>query len=71
VISVARVGEHRRLVYWCPECQTRLDAGPKPKQLVDDDRPTDRHPAAVLFLEQAMAARARRAPEGRVVRRHG
>ena len=73
IIQVARLGTHRRLVYWCPDCQTRLDARPAPEPLVDDDTPTDRHPAAVLFLAQARDARASRdarRSDGRVVRHH-
>ena len=71
IVTVTRAGQHRRLVYWCPECQTRLDARPMPEPAVDDDTPTDRHPAAVLFLAQVREARAKRPVNGRVMRRHG
>jgi endonuclease-8 len=71
IVTVTRAGQHRRLVYWCPDCQTRLDARPLPEPTADDDTPTDRHPAAVLFLAQVREARARREADGRVIRRHG
>ena len=36
-----------RTLYWCPGCQVRLD----PRLTRDDSTPTDRHPAAVKFLD--------------------
>lgn len=44
-IKTRHAGEHDRIVYWCPGCQTRL--APKRRHLDD----TDRHPAARLFLD--------------------
>lgn len=44
-IEVRRVGEHARLLYWCPGCQVRLD-----RRLADDTREMDPHPAAARYL---------------------
>jgi endonuclease VIII len=44
-ISVRRVGEHARLLYWCDGCQLRLD----PRH-IDNSREMDPHPAAAKFL---------------------
>jgi endonuclease-8 len=46
-IEVRRVGEHARLLYWCPGCQVRLD-----RRLADSVREMDPHPAAAKFLAQ-------------------
>ncbi|MEO7371644.1 MAG: hypothetical protein ABIZ69_12310 [Ilumatobacteraceae bacterium] len=47
-IEVRRLGEHARLLYWCPGCQ--VHAGPRPAAPQEDERPMDPHPAAVKFL---------------------
>jgi len=52
-IRARRVGEHQRVLYWCPGCQTRLAP-----RAVADDTPSDQHPAARLFLEELRARRA-------------
>lgn len=44
-IEVRRVGEHARVLYWCPECQVRLD-----RRRPDDTREIDPHPAAARYL---------------------
>lgn len=63
-IEVRRFGEHARLLYFCPECQHRLDRRVSRAVSVDDgERPADPHPAAVLFLAEARAARGRRQGE--------
>jgi endonuclease VIII len=49
-IEVRRVGEHGRLLYWCPGCQ--VHAGPRSAENADDTRPMDPHPAAVKFLAE-------------------
>lgn len=41
------LGIHRRILYWCPGCQTRLD--PR-AQRPGDETPIDPHPAARRFL---------------------
>ena len=46
-IQVRRVGEHARLLYWCPGCQVRLDRRHAP-----DTREMDPHPAAAKFLAE-------------------
>ncbi|MEP1124098.1 MAG: DNA-formamidopyrimidine glycosylase family protein [Ilumatobacter sp.] len=47
-IDGARTGQPRRMLYWCPSCQSHLD----PRVLADpDDTPVmDPHPAAQRFL---------------------
>jgi len=49
-IEVRRVGEHARLLYWCPGCQ--IHRGPRPAPTDADERPMDPHPAAVKFLAE-------------------
>ena len=55
-IEVRRSGEHARLLYWCPGCQTNrapMRAGSTDLQVADDDeatRPMDPHPAAQKYL---------------------
>lgn len=49
-IEVRRVGEHARLLYWCPGCQVRR--GPRPATESADERPMDPHPAATKFLAE-------------------
>jgi endonuclease VIII len=46
-VDCRRMGEHNRLVYWCPGCQTHLD--PK-RTSSSDDTPMDPHPAAQRWL---------------------
>ena len=43
-----RLGEHNRILYWCPGCQTHLD--PKLDRPVDPTPSMDPHPAAERFL---------------------
>lgn len=43
-----RSGDHHRVLYWCPGCQTRLAPVPLAEQ---DDSPADRHPAAKRFRD--------------------
>jgi len=48
-VDCRRMGEHNRLVYWCPGCQTHLD----PKRTSSaDDTPMDPHPAAQRWLAE-------------------
>lgn len=49
-IEVRRVGEHSRLLYWCPGCQ--IHRGPRPAAAPTDERPMDPHPAAAKFLAE-------------------
>lgn len=61
-IDVARVGEHNRVLYWCPDCQ--LKGAPVLTEPVVDltdplQRPADPHPAAVMFLTDVREARRR------------
>jgi endonuclease VIII len=46
-IECRRMGEHRRILYWCPGCQTHLD--PRLERS-SDDTPMDPHPAAQRWL---------------------
>ena len=46
-VQVRRVGEHARVLYWCPGCQTH--ASPVPKAPLTN-REMDPHPAASKFL---------------------
>jgi endonuclease VIII len=46
-IECRRTGEHRRILYWCPGCQTHLD--PRLERSADDT-PMDPHPAAQRWL---------------------
>lgn len=61
-IQVRRFGEHARLLYFCPECQHRLDRRVSRALLDPAERPADPHPAAVLFLADVRAHRERRRP---------
>lgn len=47
-VRARRVGEHDRVLYWCPGCQTRH----APRRRFVDDTPSDQHPAAKLFREE-------------------
>jgi endonuclease-8 len=49
-IEVKRIGEHSRLLYWCPGCQVRR--GPRPAPAAEEQRPMDPHPAAAKFLAE-------------------
>lgn len=46
-IESRRMGEHQRILYWCPGCQTFLDPKLEPSA---DDTPMDPHPAAQRWL---------------------
>ena len=48
-IECRRMGEHNRILYWCPGCQTHLD--PKLERS-SDDTPMDPHPAAQRWLAE-------------------
>ena len=48
-IECRRMGEHRRILYWCPGCQTHLD--PRLEKSADDT-PMDPHPAAQRWLAE-------------------
>lgn len=50
-VQVKRVGEHQRLVYWCPGCQVKYapQKDPTPMNL---EREMDPHPAAAKFLAE-------------------
>jgi endonuclease-8 len=59
-VSLRRVGEHARVLYWCPDCQVHLAPEARvPEHVETDDRPADPHPAAVKYLTEAREARAR------------
>ncbi|MFM8846520.1 MAG: hypothetical protein ACKOHN_00510 [Actinomycetota bacterium] len=47
-----------RALYWCPDCQQKLDRRLIPTELVADDH-TPTHPAEILYLSEARAARRR------------
>ena len=49
-IQVKRIGEMNRLLYWCPDCQARLDSRVNPTPPSGLDRPMDPHPAAAMYL---------------------
>ena len=48
-IEVRRLGEHARLLYWCPGCQVRC--GPRADSSAHE-APMDPHPAAAKFLAE-------------------
>ncbi len=50
-IQVGRVGDHPRLLYWCPGCQVRFDPAAH-RAPVEAERPMDPHPAAAKFLAE-------------------
>jgi endonuclease-8 len=47
---VVRTGEHARLLYWCPGCQTNHAPRPVVAADADDSKEIDPHPAAAKFL---------------------
>jgi len=49
-VEVRRVGEHSRLLYWCPGCQ--VHSGPRTVTSDDAERSMDPHPAATKFLAE-------------------
>jgi endonuclease-8 len=48
-VHVKRLGEHARLLYWCPGCQTRL--APQ-RDLTPPSMEMDPHPAAAKYLSE-------------------
>lgn len=61
-IDVTRVGEHNRVLYWCPDCQVRAAPVVQAREVDMSDplqRPADPHPAAVMFLADVREARQR------------
>jgi endonuclease-8 len=52
------VGTARRNLYWCPDCQGRLDRRLIPNNLLQGDH-TPTHPAELIYLSDAIAARKR------------
>jgi endonuclease-8 len=50
-VRVGRIGEHQRLLYWCPGCQVRRDPTSKVEP-APEERPMDPHPAAAMYLAQ-------------------
>lgn len=50
--------ERSRALYWCPDCQQKLDRRLIPAQLVADDH-TPTHPAEILYMADVRAARQR------------
>ena len=49
-VEVRRLGEHPRLLYWCPGCQ--VHRGPRAAPAAAEQRPMDPHPAAAKFLAE-------------------
>ena len=50
-VESRRMGEHQRVLYWCPGCQFDLDPKLDPQFRSDgDDTPMDPHPAAQRWL---------------------
>ena len=58
-IEFKTIGNPRRNLYWCPECQGRLDRRLIPNNLLLGDH-TPSHPAELMYLSDAVAARKRR-----------
>jgi endonuclease-8 len=52
------VGEYRRGLFWCSDCQERLDRRLIPGALLDSDS-TPSHPAEVLYMSEMREARKR------------
>lgn len=50
-VRVGRIGEHQRVIYWCPGCQVKCDPTVARAPKVEE-RPMDPHPAASMFLAQ-------------------
>jgi len=46
----------QRAIFWCPDCQQRLDRRLLPTDLIQGDN-TPTHPAELLFISDAIAAR--------------
>ncbi len=49
-IQVKRIGEMNRLLYWCPDCQSKGDSRINPTPPAGLERPMDPHPAAAMYL---------------------
>ena len=49
-------GMQQRAIFWCPDCQQRLDRRLLPTDLIQGDN-TPTHPAELLFISDAIAAR--------------
>ncbi|NDA78016.1 MAG: hypothetical protein EBY07_09510 [Actinobacteria bacterium] len=57
-IAHGHCDERSRPLFWCPDCQQKLDRRLIPAQLVADDH-TPTHPAEVLYMADVRAARKR------------
>ena len=58
-VEFKSVGNPRRHLYWCAECQGRLDRRLIPNNLLQGDH-TPSHPAELMYISDAIAARKRR-----------
>lgn len=52
VVAVEQHGQPPRLLYWCPECQTRCQPAPKRDDSSPLARLTDPHPAGSQFIAE-------------------
>jgi endonuclease-8 len=50
IIAIEQHGQPPRLLYWCPECQTRCQPAPKRDDSNPLARMTDPHPAGSQFV---------------------
>jgi beta-galactosidase len=69
-IEVVRMGEHARLLYWCPGCQTNHAPRPSVAPDADDSKEIDPHPAAVKFLADQIATLLQVEPDAMTVEPH-
>ena len=52
MIAVEQHGQPPRLLYWCPECQTRCQPAPNRDDSNPLARRTDPHPAGSHFIAE-------------------
>jgi len=52
IVAVEQHGQPPRLLYWCPECQTRCQPAPKRDDSNPLARRTDPHPAGAQFIAE-------------------
>lgn len=57
VVKLARMGDHARLLYWCPGCQTGCEPYPVRDDSGEIALATDPHPAGSLFVGDILRSR--------------
>lgn len=56
-IRVTHHGEANRVLYWCPECQTRHSGSGSTRYVTEHDTPPGAHPAEFIYLSDLERAR--------------